>query len=66
MTQDNASFYSAENMNRLRKSIAQMEHSGESPTPETAEAMLEADRIARDPSNKGYTSIAELMDTLDS
>ena len=66
MTQDNNPFYSEENMNRLRRSIAQMEHSGESPTPETAEAMLEADRIARDPSNKGYTSIAELMDTLDS
>ena len=66
MTQDNDPFYSAENRNRLRKSIAQMEHSGESPTPETAKAMLEADRIAKDPSVKSYTSIAELMDTLDS
>ena len=65
MLQNNDPFYSEENMSRLRKSIAQMERSGESPTPETAEAMLEADRIAKDPNVKGYTSIVELMDALD-
>ena len=35
------------------------------PNEETAEAMLEADRIARDPNVKGYTSISELMEALD-
>ena len=37
----------------------------EIPNEETAEAMLEADRIARDPNVKGYTSISELMEALD-
>lgn len=37
----------------------------EIPNKETAEAMLEADRIARDPNVKGYTSISELMEALD-
>ena len=37
----------------------------EIPNEETAEAMLEADRIASDPNVKGYTSIAELMEALD-
>lgn len=37
----------------------------EIPNEETAKAMLEADRIARDPNVKGYTSIAELMEALD-
>ena len=37
----------------------------EIPYEETAEAMLEADRIARDPNVKGYTSISELMEALD-
>ena len=37
----------------------------EIPNEETAEAMLEADRIARDPNVKGYTSISGLMEALD-
>lgn len=37
----------------------------EIPNEETAGAMLEADRIARDPNVKGYTSISELMEALD-
>lgn len=37
----------------------------EIPNEETTEAMLEADRIARDPNVKGYTSISELMEALD-
>jgi len=37
----------------------------EIPNEETAEAMLEADRIARDPNVKGYTIIAVLMEALD-
>jgi hypothetical protein len=38
----------------------------EIPNTETAEAMLEADRIAHDPNVKGYTNIADLMKALDS
>ena len=37
----------------------------EIPNEETAEALLEAARIARDPNVKGYTSISELMEALD-
>lgn len=35
------------------------------PNEETIEAMREADAIARNPSVKGYSTIAELMGALD-
>lgn len=37
----------------------------EMPNEETVEAMIEADRIAKDPNVKGYTNIADLMEALD-
>lgn len=36
----------------------------EIPNAETADAMLEADVIARDPNVKGYTSMSNLMEAL--
>ncbi len=36
----------------------------EIPNAETADAMLEADVIARDPNVKGYTSMSDLMEAL--
>ena len=33
--------------------------------PETIEAMLEAERIARDPNVNGYTDVNELFNDLD-
>ena len=37
----------------------------ERPNAETIEAMMEAERIARDPSVKGYRNVKELFDDLD-
>ena len=34
------------------------------PNEETQAALREAERIARDPSVKGFTSVAELMDSI--
>jgi len=38
----------------------------EIPNQETIAAMLEADELANDPNAKGYTSIEELMEDLES
>lgn len=49
----------------LREGKIPFEISLNKPSNETVNAMLEAERIARDPSVKGYTDIDELFSDLD-
>ena len=45
----------------LQEGRIPFEANPEQPTPETAAAMLEAERIANDPSAKGYKDLDELF-----
>jgi hypothetical protein len=56
----------AEDIEVVYQILKRFAMTSDTPNQETIEAMLEADEIAHDPNVKGYTSIEELMEDLES